>query len=103
MSRKMAAVTAPHRTAAQHQSLLHFVGQSPWSDERVLAKVGKMVLLGIERRQRARMPMPPEVGAAVVAYLRDGRPTSSCRRLFLRMLAPHVGLASGCAITMIAC
>jgi SRSO17 transposase len=25
----MAAVTAPERTAAQHQSLLHFVGQSP--------------------------------------------------------------------------
>jgi SRSO17 transposase len=31
----MAAVTAPDRTAAQHQSLLHFVGQSPWSDEKV--------------------------------------------------------------------
>ena len=27
----MAAITAPDRTAAQHQSLLHFVGQSPWS------------------------------------------------------------------------
>ena len=38
----MAAVTAPDRTAAQHQSLLHFVGQSPWSDEKVLAKVGEM-------------------------------------------------------------
>ena len=31
----MAAVTAPDRTAAQHQSLLHFVGQSPWSDEKL--------------------------------------------------------------------
>ena len=51
--------------------------------------------------QRAQMPMPPDVGAAVVAYLRDGRPTSSCRRLFLRTLAPNVGFASGCAITMI--
>jgi SRSO17 transposase len=45
----MAAVTAPERTAAQHQSLLHFVGQSPWSDEKVLAKVGEMVLPAIER------------------------------------------------------
>jgi site-specific recombinase XerD len=53
-------------------------------------------------RQRARMPMPADVGAAIVAYLRDGRPTSSCRRLFLRSLARHVGLASGCAITMVA-
>ena len=31
----MAAVTAPDRTAAQHQSLLHFVGQGKWSDEKV--------------------------------------------------------------------
>ena len=29
----MAAVTAPERTAAQHQSLLHFVGEGRWSDE----------------------------------------------------------------------
>src|SRR5215469_3227858 len=28
---------------------LHFVGQSPWSDEGVLAKVGEMVLPAIER------------------------------------------------------
>ena len=40
----MAAVTAPGRTAAQHQSLLHFVGQASWSDEKVLAKVCEMVL-----------------------------------------------------------
>jgi SRSO17 transposase len=45
----MAAITAPERTAAQHQSLLHFVGQSAWSDEKVLAKVGEMVLPAIER------------------------------------------------------
>ena len=31
----MAAVTAPERTAAQHQSLLHFVGEGNWSNERV--------------------------------------------------------------------
>src|SRR5438552_10289265 len=45
----MAAVTAPERTAAQHQSLLHFVGEGRWSDERVLAKVRQMVLPAIER------------------------------------------------------
>lgn len=45
----MAAMTAPERTAAQHQSLLHFVGQAPWSDEQVLAKVREMVLPAIER------------------------------------------------------
>jgi len=45
----MAAITAPGRTAAQHQSLLHFVGQGAWSDEAVLAKVREMVLPQIER------------------------------------------------------
>ena len=45
----MAAVTAPERTAAQHQSLLHFVGEGRWSDEKVLSKVREMVLPAIER------------------------------------------------------
>src|ERR1017187_5663554 len=45
----MAAMTAPGRTAAQHQSLLHFVGNATWSDEKVLAKVREMVLPAIER------------------------------------------------------
>jgi SRSO17 transposase len=45
----MAAVTAPERVAAQHQSLLHFVNQAPWSDEKVLAKVRKMVVPALER------------------------------------------------------
>ncbi|MGJ4902205.1 IS701 family transposase [Bradyrhizobium sp. HKCCYLS2058] len=45
----MAARTASARTAAQHQSLLHFVNASPWSDEKVLAKVCEMVLPAMEK------------------------------------------------------
>src|SRR3954468_11774124 len=45
----MAAMTAPARVAAQHQSLLHFVGQEPWSDTAVLTKVRDLVLPAIER------------------------------------------------------
>jgi len=45
----MAAITAPHRTAAQHQSLLHFVGEGRWSDERVFAKVREMVVPQMQR------------------------------------------------------
>ena len=45
----MAAKTAPARTAAQHQSLLHFVNVAPWSDEKVLAKVRELVLPAIEK------------------------------------------------------
>ena len=44
----MAAITAPARTAAQHQSLLHFVGQGAWSDAEVLGQVREMVLPQIE-------------------------------------------------------
>jgi SRSO17 transposase len=46
----MAAVTAPARVPAQHQSLLLFVGNAAWSDERVLARVRELVLPAIERR-----------------------------------------------------
>jgi site-specific recombinase XerD len=60
------------------------------------------ILIHAKGRQRARMPLPQDVGTAIVAYLKDGRPTSPCRHLFVRTLAPHVGFASGCAITMIA-
>ena len=44
----MAAKTAPERTPAQHQSLLHFVGQGGWSDEAVLSKVRELVVPAIE-------------------------------------------------------
>lgn len=58
---------------------------------------------GVKRRKNDRERGDTyRVDAAVVAYLRDGRPKSSCRRLFLRTLAPNVGFAFGCAITMIA-
>jgi SRSO17 transposase len=46
----LAAVTAPAAVAAKHQSLLHFVGNAPWSDTAMLAKVAELVLPAIERR-----------------------------------------------------
>ena len=47
--------------------------------------------------QRGELPLPTDVGDAIVAYLRDGRPDSSCRRVFLRAKAPVRGFrgASG--------
>jgi integrase/recombinase XerD len=41
------------------------------------------------------LPMPADVGAAIAAYLRDGRPTSKDRHLFLRSTAPIRGLMHG--------
>ena len=40
------------RVSAKHQSLLHLVGQAPWSDEAVLQKIRELVLPGIERQGR---------------------------------------------------
>ena len=45
----MAAVTAPERVSAQHQSLLHFVSQGGWSDEKILGKIREMVVPEMER------------------------------------------------------
>ena len=45
----LAAVTAPKEVSAQHQKLLHFVANAPWSDDRVLAKVRETVLPALER------------------------------------------------------
>src|SRR5262249_61258654 len=44
----MAAVTAPARAWAQHQSRLHFVANAPWADDRVLAQQRELVLPSIE-------------------------------------------------------
>ena len=48
-----------------------------------------------------RLPIPHEVGAALVTYLRQARPACSSRRVFVRMRAPHRGLASSVAISCI--
>src|SRR5947207_3079029 len=45
----MAAVTAPAAVSVQHQRLLHFVADAPWSDEPVLAKVREMVVPAIKQ------------------------------------------------------
>lgn len=41
------------------------------------------------------LPLPPDVGEAIVDYLRSGRPADvSSRSLFVRVKAPHRGLTS---------
>ena len=48
--------------------------------------------------QRTALPLPAEVGAAIAAYLRHGRPRSSSRRVFLRSKAPVRGFLHQSAI-----
>lgn len=38
------------------------------------------------------LPLPADVGHAIVAYLREGRPRRGDRHVFLRARAPHCGL-----------
>jgi site-specific recombinase XerD len=46
----------------------------------------------------AQMPLPADVGEALVRYLRYGRPYSPCRSLFIRRAAPKVGFTNSNAV-----
>ena len=61
---------------------------------RELCVLGHMRVHGKGRRE-CLLPLPPNVGEAIAAYLKDGRPTSEDRHLFLRSLAPVRGLMEG--------
>ena len=47
---------------------------------------------------RTQLPLPKDVGEAIVAYLRHGRPPSTSRRVFLRARAPVRGFLTQCAV-----
>jgi integrase/recombinase XerD len=51
-----------------------------------------------KRDQRSVLPLPADVGTAIAAYLRHGRPRSSSRRVFLRSRAPLCGFRGPVAI-----
>jgi site-specific recombinase XerD len=53
-------------------------------------------------RRAATMPLPPDIGVAIVAYLRDGRPASDSRKVFLRACPVHAGFPTAGGIKDIA-
>ena len=58
-------------------------------------RAGELVIVGKGRRSE-RLPLPVDVGEAIIAYLQAGRPvTAQDRCLFVRVRAPHHGLTSG--------
>jgi integrase/recombinase XerC len=63
------------------------VNDLDWSAGRVLIRAGKT------SRERA-LPVPEDAGAALARYLRDARPVSSERAVFLSLVAPHKPLRS---------
>jgi site-specific recombinase XerD len=48
-----------------------------------------------------RMPLPPDVGAAIASYLSKDRPPCQTRRVFICMKAPHRGFAGPSTLTTI--
>lgn len=48
---------------------------------------GEITVLG-KGGYRDQLPLPPDIGEALVAYLRHGRPATVCREVFVRVLPP---------------
>jgi len=58
-------------------------------------RAGELVVAGKGRRAE-RLPLPADVGEAIVAYLQQGRPATALdRSLIARVRAPHRGLTGG--------
>jgi site-specific recombinase XerD len=60
-------------------------------------RTGEIVVRG-KGRVRDRLPLLADVGEALALYLQNDRGPSASRQVFLRMLAPRVGLAGPCAV-----
>ena len=61
---------------------------------------GELLIRGKGARQD-RLPLPIEVGEALALYLRDSRPPSATRHVFIRMRAPRRGFRDHHAISTI--
>jgi integrase/recombinase XerD len=58
-------------------------------------RAGELVVVGKGDR-RERLPLPDDVGQALVGYLQRGRPTTAQgRRVFVRVRAPHGAMTTG--------
>jgi integrase/recombinase XerD len=55
---------------------------------------GELVISGKGNRVE-RLPLPVDVGEAIAAYLREGRPSFSGREVFVRVKAPRAALTPG--------
>lgn len=57
-------------------------------------RAGEVMVIGKGSRTE-RLPLPAEVGAAMVAYATGGRPPCNCRALFVTVRAPYRQLTPG--------
>jgi site-specific recombinase XerD len=59
---------------------------------------GRLMLRHTKTEQVSHLPLPVEVGEAIADYLKNGRPASTSRRVFLRTHAPLIGFSGSAAI-----
>ena len=52
---------------------------------------------------RPRLPLPDDVGRAIVDYMLNGRPITDDRKIFLRDRAPYRGFSTSSAISSLVC
>ena len=60
-------------------------------------EAGELIIQGKGPR-KDRIPLPWDVGEALVTYLQHGRPVCSSRRVFIRTKAPYQGFSSSVAV-----
>lgn len=65
-------------------------------------RAGEIVLRGKGRRE-GRLPLPSDVGRVLATYLRDGRPRTNSRHLFVGVRAPYAPLTTGGLIAAVRC
>jgi site-specific recombinase XerD len=64
-------------------------------------RTGVVVLRARKTHRERVLPLPEDVGQALLAYLRHGRPATPCRELFLEHTAPYHPLQTASAITKV--
>jgi site-specific recombinase XerD len=60
-------------------------------------EIGQITVRGKGGRW-SKLPLAPDVGESIAAYLQHDRPRCSTRRVFVTQRAPVTGLSTGCAI-----
>ena len=84
----MAAMVSPARASAAHQSLLHFVGQSAWSDEAMLSKVRELVAPAFEAHGGVEALIVDDTG-----FPKKGSHSVGVARQYCGRLGNNVGVA----------
>ncbi|MEK7415431.1 MAG: tyrosine-type recombinase/integrase, partial [Planctomycetota bacterium] len=63
-------------------------------------RAGEIIIRG-KGRAFEKLPLPVDVGRALSAYIRNERPSTPTRRVFIRVRAPHFGFANSIAVCTI--